>query len=368
MRNGVALDEAYASTGVLEEMGNVKYDSLSAALEGVQRKIDVALLPIGEKVAEFIQNVVEWGAQFDTIGGLIDGVVQKAGPLAPIISGLGGAMIAFSVGTKIATAAQIIHNAVMASGTGVAGLFAAAMAAVNWPLLLIAAAIGAVIAIGVLLYQNWEYVQQVAAQVWAYLTNAWNSIKTTIVNAISGAVSSIINGFNSAWAFLSSIFETIKTAVSNFTMFVKTTISNAFNSLVGIVRAPFDTILGIIEKVKGAVGGLIGKITGAKSEAASISVPAYASGGTITAPQLAVVGDAPETIVPHGNTPHNRQLLAEAAAGVGAGFGDNYVINFNVTVDGNASGDVRAQILEAEQEFERKMDAYFARRSRRVFA
>ena len=60
-------------------------------------------------------------------------------------------------------------------------------------------------------------------------------------------------------------------------------------------------------------------------------------------------------------------MLAEAAAGVGAGFGDNYVINFNVTVDGNASGDVRAQILEAEQEFERKMDAYFARRSRRAF-
>ena len=150
---------------------------------------------------------------------------------------------------------------------------------------------------------------------------------------------------------------------------MKTTISNAFNALVGIVRAPFDTILGIIDKVKGAVGGLLSKITGAKSEAASIEVPAYASGGTITAPQLAVVGDAPETIVPHGNTPRNRQLLAEAAAGVGAGFGgDKYVVSFNVTIDGNASGDVRAQILEAEQEFERKMDAYFARRSRRAFA
>lgn len=361
-------DEAYASTGVLEEMGNVKYDSLSAALEGVKRKIDVALLPVGEKVAEFAQDVIAWGSQFDTIGGLINGIVQKAGPLAPIIAGLGTAMIAFSVGLKIATAAQMIQTLMMKAATSQAGLFATAMGAVNLPLLAIAAAIAVVVAAGVWLYQNWEYVQQVAAQVWAYLTNAWNSIKTTIVNAISGAVSSIINGFNSAWAFLSSIFETIKTAVSNFTMFVKTTISNAFNSLVGIVRAPFDTILGIIEKVKGAVGGLIGKITGAKSEAASISVPAYASGGTITAPQLAVVGDAPETIVPHGNTPHNRQLLAEAAAGVGAGFGDNYVINFNVTVDGNASGDVRAQILEAEQEFERKMDAYFARRSRRAFA
>lgn len=361
-------DEAYASNDVLQSMNNVKYDSLSAALEGVKRKIDVALLPAGEAIADLAIEVISWVDEIGGLGGVLDAIAQAAEPYAPLIAGIATAMLVYAGAVGGATLAQTIHNGVMAAGTAIAGAFSAAMTAVNWPLLAIAAAIAVVIAAGVWLYQNWEYVQQVAAQVWAYLTNAWNSIKTTIVNAISGAVSSIINGFNSAWAFLSSIFETIKTAVSNFTMFVKTTISNAFNSLVGIVRAPFDTILGIIEKVKGAVGGLIGKITGAKSEAASISVPAYASGGTITAPQLAVVGDAPETIVPHGNTPHNRQLLAEAAAGVGAGFGDNYVINFNVTVDGNASGDVRAQILEAEQEFERKMDAYFARRSRRAFA
>lgn len=361
-------DEAYASSDVLQSMNDVKYDSLSAALEGVKRKIDVALLPAGEAIADLAIEVISWVDEIGGLGGVLDAIAQAAEPYAPLIAGIATAMLVYAGAVGGATLAQTIHNGVMAAGTAIAGAFSAAMHAVNWPLLGIAAAIAVVIAAGVWLYQNWEYVQQVAAQVWAYLTNAWNSIKTTIVNAISGAVSSIIDGFNSAWAFLSSIFETIKTAVSNFTMFVKTTISNAFNSLVGIVRAPFDTILGIIEKVKGAVGGLIGKITGAKSEAASISVPAYASGGTITAPQLAVVGDAPETIVPHGNTPHNRQLLAEAAAGVGAGFGDNYVINFNVTVDGNASGDVRAQILEAEQEFERKMDAYFARRSRRAFA
>ena len=362
-------DEAYASSDVLESMNDVKYDSLSAALEGVGRKIDVALIPAGEAISDLVQNVISWVDQIGGLSGALDAIVQAAQPYAPLIAGIATAVLLYAAAVGGATLAQTIHNGVMAAGTAIAGAFSAAMAAVNWPLLAIAAAIAVVVAAGVWLYQNWEYVQQVAAQVWAYLTAAWNSIKTTIANAISGAVSAIVNGFNSAWAFLSGIFETIKSAVFSFASYVKTTISNAFNALVGIVRAPFDTILGIIDKVKGAVGGLLSKITGAKSEAASISVPAYASGGTITAPQLAVVGDAPETIVPHGNTPRNRQLLAEAAAGVGAGFGgDKYVVNFNVTIDGNASGDVRAQILEAEQEFERKMDAYFARRSRRAFA
>ena len=92
-----------------------------------------------------------------------------------------------------------------------------------------------------------------------------------------------------------------------------------------------------------------------------------ATGGTITEPMLAVVGDAPETIVPHGDTPRNRALLGEAAAGVGASVGGT-VVNFNVTISGGNTEEVRQGILEAEDEFERRMDAYFARKARVSFA
>ena len=81
-------DEAYASTGVLEEMGNVKYDSLSAALEGVKRKIDVALLPAGEAIADLAIEVISWVDEIGGLGGVLDAIAQAAEPYAPLIAGI----------------------------------------------------------------------------------------------------------------------------------------------------------------------------------------------------------------------------------------------------------------------------------------
>ena len=94
---------------------------------------------------------------------------------------------------------------------------------------------------------------------------------------------------------------------------------------------------------------------------------ALATGGTIEQPMLAVVGDAPETIVPHGNTPRNRALLGEAAAGVGASIGGT-VVNFYITISGNNSNEVYQGILDAEEEAERLLDAYFAKKARLSYA
>lgn len=76
----------------------------------------------------------------------------------------------------------------------------------------------------------------------------------------------------------------------------------------------------------------------------------------------------PETIVPHGNTPRNRALLGEAAAGVGASIGGT-VVNFNVTISGGAdAASVTQGLLDAEDELERRLDAYFAKKARLSFA
>jgi len=97
-------------------------------------------------------------------------------------------------------------------------------------------------------------------------------------------------------------------------------------------------------------------------------VKAYASGGTITRPELAIVGDAPETIVPHGNTPRNRALLAEAASHVSGGTVGGVNITFAPVVHGGSGADVLQAIRDSEAEFERKMDAYFRKKGRVSFA
>lgn len=59
--------------------------------------------------------------------------------------------------------------------------------------------------------------------------------------------------------------------------------------------------------------------------------------------------------------------MGEAAAGVGASIGGT-VVNFNVTISGGDAESVRQGVLDAEEEFERRMDAYFAKKARLSFA
>lgn len=93
----------------------------------------------------------------------------------------------------------------------------------------------------------------------------------------------------------------------------------------------------------GGIPGLISSFTGGGkstvtvSSKASSAVTKYASGGTVTKPHLAIVGDAKETIVPHGNTPHNRALLKEAAAGVGASGSRVVQFIFSPTIHGGSA-------------------------------
>lgn len=113
----------------------------------------------------------------------------------------------------------------------------------------------------------------------------------------------------------------------------------------------------------------IGKVSPALKAVGS-KVPAYGTGGTVTSPRLAVVGDKAETIVPHGNTPRNRSLLAEAARGVGAKSSGGNTLSFTfapVISGGNVEAN-RAMIREEEERFERQMEAWLAKNRRLAFA
>ncbi len=149
----------------------------------------------------------------------------------------------------------------------------------------------------------------------------------------------------------------------------------------GSVKGAFEAVWGVIKKVGDIIGGVLSKIKeflgfggSSKSvtvgaETASVDIPQYATGGTVTMPHLAVVGDVPETIVPHGNTTRNRALLAQAARGVGAsnGGGTSFSVNFTAQIMGGSASEVKAGVLDAEQEFESRMNAFLSAKARRAF-
>ena len=190
-----------------------------------------------------------------------------------------------------------------------------------------------------------------------FLMPAFQGVLTILQNVIDFVTNIFTANWSAAWQNVTNIFGTI------------------WGGIVGLVKGPINAVIGIINSAIGAINSISVTIpdwvplVGGQTLGFNIpQIPMLATGGTIEQPMLAVVGDAPETIVPHGNTPRNRALLGEAAAGVGASIGGT-VVNFNVTISGGAdAASVTQGLLDAEDELERRLDAYFAKKARLSFA
>ncbi len=430
-------DEAYATGDAFEQINNVKYDNLSSALEGVMRKADVALLPLGEKLASaagqglaelsvIIEKVSPYIEQFtDIFSEKLGAVIEWLAPyVMPIFDTLTNGVQKFiphimNIVNALAPFIDILKPVVEAWLPAVNNYLGFFITAASTVAGIVSGALTSAIQF---MMPWWQMLSDVLVIVinsvsvfYQTVTNILNNLPTIVSNGITAISTFFVNGWNwiktttqeiissiATWLFTK--WGEIKTGASEFLQGIRTSFSENFNALVGIVKAPFDKILGFISSVKSAVGDLLGKITGAKSEAATIKVPKYATGGTVLTPHLALVGDAPETIVPHGNTAHNQALLMEAAKGVFGsdissianlqskiidfpqiqtaeneleipeddfeyieGGGDIYNFNVVINIDGG-SDNIKQDIIDAEQEFERRIEQYFERKKRRQFA
>ena len=130
-----------------------------------------------------------------------------------------GASTAATVAQTVATGAW---NVVAGIGTAVTTAFGAAMAFLTSPIGLVIIAIGALIGIGVLLYNNWDTVKMYAAQLGEFLSGVWNSISMAVSNFINGIKEKFLSGFS---------------------------------ALVGIIKAPIN---GVISLINGAINGING--------------------------------------------------------------------------------------------------------------
>lgn len=98
----------------------------------------------------------------------------------------------------LATAAEFAHSAAAGVATAATWAFNAALAVLTSPITWIIAAIAALIAIGVLLYQNWDTVVEFAKTAWQGLCDF-----------ISGICQAIGEFFSGLWTKLQEIFEPI---------------------------------------------------------------------------------------------------------------------------------------------------------------
>lgn len=303
---------ASAFAPILESIGNVlEWIYNNIVLPMLKWVIEVGLptvINLVAKVATFLadhQSIVEaFGAALigafaaAKIAELASGVIKSASGIATAVKGL----IALMTGTGgIMGGIKAIATAI---GTG--GIFAIA--------------VGAAIAIGVLLYKNWDEICAAATKLkdWVVektrelsesatrtlsnlkekIANVWNIIKTstsTTWNAIKKTLSGLWNSLKST---ASTVFNTIKTKVvsvwdsvknktsqtwENVTTFVsnkveaiKNAITNKFNAardavksafegIVNFIKAPINQAISIVNNAVGMINNAIGGIESAFS-------------------------------------------------------------------------------------------------------
>ena len=164
--------------------------TLQATVSNLTAELGSALLPI---ITPIIQKVTEFAKSFS---GLDDETKNTIITVGLVIAAVGPLLTV--LGTVISTIGTIMT---MAPALG------AAIGALSGPIGIAVVAIGAVVAAGIALWQNWDTVKAKASELWSSIQSTFENIKNTIVEkfesakqTVMGVVDSIKGAFNFSWS------------------------------------------------------------------------------------------------------------------------------------------------------------------------
>lgn len=338
------LTSAFAP--ILESIGNV--------LEWIYNNI---VLPM-------LKWVIEVG--LPTVINLVSKVATFLADHQSIVEAFGAALIGAFAAAKIAgLASSVIKSvsgiAMAAKGlislmTGTGGIMGGikAIATAIGPGGVFVLAVGACIAIGVLLYKNWDKIKEMAGKVWDWISNKTRRFVEDIGNKLRGLATKMTTiwgnikasahqKWNAIWSTVSGFAERIKNAIVDKFTSAKNTVVDVFNGMRDAIRSVLNNIIsvvnGAISKVNGVVSAIESafsfgpwkvptpfgsKTIGFKATFPRVPTVPYLAKGAVIPPRsefLAVLGDQKQ-----GNnieTPEAllRKIVREETAGRQAGGG-----------------------------------------------
>lgn len=227
--------------------------NLQQAWKDFQAVLGEKALPLAVDAVKGMVSVVEdWTAKLPE---LIKWCKEHETTLTML--GIAAGTLAVAIGAyTIAQNAAAIATAVTTAATTA---FGTVMAFVTSPITLVVAAIGALIAIGVLLYKNWDVVSAKAKELWSNVKNSFNKMKESISNAVENAKKAAVNKFNE-----------LKTGAVNKANELKTNAVNKFNELkTGAIQKFSDLKSGAVSKFNEIKSGITEKIQSARDSVKS---------------------------------------------------------------------------------------------------
>ena len=205
--------------GALAKLGGTVAKTLAPTLEklvGIVGKVTDAIAKLTPEQAEMILKVLA--------------VTASISPLLKV-----GGKLTKGIGTVMKLAPKIV--------TGVKLV----MAALSPTTLIIAAVVAAVVALGVIIYKNWDKIKAWTLDMVAKVKAAWENLKTAVSNTVANVKDAVVNTWNNIKTAVTNTVTNIKTSVVNIWNNIKTTVSNlATNIKNAVVNAWTNAKSGVV--------------------------------------------------------------------------------------------------------------------------
>ena len=281
-------------------------EGLRSAFDNVRNSIINTFGGDGTSLIQTLANVIlpTLCNSLSLVMNIASGVISAASTLSPVIAGVAGAVTAYKIAVTAANVVEGIRNGLIAfsavmTGTQAAafaplttatiaqiaatqalnvvtGTFGAIMSFVTSPIGLVVIAIGAVIAIGVVLYKHWDTVKAKALELWNGMKNVFENIKNVVsekFNAVKNVMSNVMDG---AKNIVSQKLNNIKNAYSEHGGGIKGIAAGCMTALKEDYTIGYDAInaltggkLGqVVDSIKNKFAPMVGavkeKLTGIK--------------------------------------------------------------------------------------------------------
>ena len=199
------------ASGVTGEIAENQMQSLWAQLGLVKDRLVDAGIELGSVLAPIIKDVVI--PLVDSFIGFVSRLVEWFSNLSPttqqviiVILGLVAAIgpLLVVAGTLIGAVGNMVPLFTFLGGT-VLPAFGIGVGATVAPIVLVIGAIAAAIAIGVLLWRNWDTIKEKASELWGNIKNTFNNIKEAIMTPIRAAADFIKEQIDRVKGFFSGL-------------------------------------------------------------------------------------------------------------------------------------------------------------------
>lgn len=272
-----AIDKSKES---VEELVNVKYDTLSGALGGLWRTIQVDVLqPIGNQLIPYVTKGINAIQKFTDKWNKLGPATQKtivkfaavAASVGPVLLGFG--KVSSGIGTVISNFGKI--GGAITKLTGASG-FSGIAKIMTGPFGIAAAAVAAA---ALLIYKNWDRIAPILQKIGDRFVEFWQTVKPQLepfiefvekiasylketfgpvvkeifnfagefivgtFDTIGVAIDALLTMFEGIISFLSGVFKTDWESVWNG---CKEFVGTAFSGLADMVKVPINAVISIV--------------------------------------------------------------------------------------------------------------------------